>query len=91
MHLQQFIIYYFVKIIDLQRVLFTTWLPQSLALVIYEWDVVVASISSKIPSELSDVDVLVTKKHAGFKKTGLKVDFAIKLNRFLKGKIWLLG
>jgi PemK-like protein. len=53
------------------------------ALVIYEGkrDVVVAFISSKIPSELSDVDVLVTKKHAGFKKTGLKVDSVIKLDK----------
>ena len=53
------------------------------ALVIYEGkrDVVAVFISSKIPYELSDVDVLVTKKHAGFKKTGLKVDSVIKLDK----------
>ena len=27
------------------------------------------------------MDVLVTKKHAGFKKTGLKVDSVIKLDK----------
>jgi len=50
------------------------------ALVIYEGerDIVVAFISSKIPSELSDVDVLITKNHAGFRKAGLKVDSVIK-------------
>ena len=53
------------------------------ALVIYEGekDVIVAFISSKIPSELSDVDVLITKNHAGFKMTGLKVDSIIKLDK----------
>jgi len=53
------------------------------ALVIYEGenDVVVAFISSKIPSELSEVDVLITKKQAGFKKAGLKVDSVIKLDK----------
>lgn len=53
------------------------------ALVIYEGenDVVVAFISSKIPSELSEVDVLITKKQAGFKKSGLKVDSVIKLDK----------
>jgi mRNA interferase MazF len=51
--------------------------------VIYEGekDIVVAFISSKIPSELSDVDVLITKNHAGFRKTGLKVDSVIKLDK----------
>lgn len=53
------------------------------ALVIYEGeeDVVVAFISSKVPSELSEVDVLVTKKDTGFKKSGLKVDSLIKLDK----------
>jgi mRNA interferase MazF len=53
------------------------------ALVIYEGgkDVVMAFISSKIPSELSDVDVPITKNHAGFGKAGLKVDSVIKLDK----------
>ena len=53
------------------------------ALVIYEGerDIVVAFISSKIPSELSDVDVFITKNHAGFRKAGLKVDSVIKLDK----------
>ncbi|NOR76842.1 MAG: type II toxin-antitoxin system PemK/MazF family toxin [Methanophagales archaeon] len=53
------------------------------ALVIYEGekDIVVAFISSKIPSELSEVDILITKKQAGFKKAGLKVDSVIKLDK----------
>jgi mRNA interferase MazF len=50
------------------------------ALVIYEGekDVVLAFISSKVPSELSDADVLVTKNHA---EAGLKVDSVIKLDK----------
>ena len=53
------------------------------ALVIYEGekDVIVAFISSKIPYELSEIDVLITKKHRSFKKTGLKVDSVIKLDK----------
>lgn len=53
------------------------------ALVIYEGkkDVVMAFISSRVPSELSDVDVLITKNHAGFRKAGLKVDSVIKLDK----------
>jgi len=53
------------------------------ALVIYEGekDVVVAFISSKIPPELSDVDVLITKNHASFRKAGLKVDSVINLGK----------
>jgi len=53
------------------------------ALVIYEGerDVVAAFISSKIPSELSGVDVLITKNQCGFKKAGLKVDSVIKLDK----------
>ena len=53
------------------------------ALVIYEGekDVVMAFISSKVLSELSDVDVSITKNHAGFGKAGLKVDSVIKLDK----------
>ena len=53
------------------------------ALVIYEGekDVVMAFISSKIPSELSDVDVSIRKNHAGFGKAGLKADSVIKLDK----------
>jgi len=53
------------------------------ALVIYEGeeDVVMAFISSKIPSELSEVDVLITKNHVSFRKAGLKVDSVIKLDK----------
>jgi len=42
---------------------------------------VVAFISSKVPAELSEVDVLVTKKDTGFKRSGLKVDSLIKLDK----------
>ena len=53
------------------------------ALVIYEGekDVVMAFISSKIPSELSEVDILITKDHTSFTKAGLKVDSVIKLDK----------
>ncbi len=53
------------------------------ALVLYEGDkdVIMAFISSKIPSELSDVDVLITKNHSGFRIAGLKVDSVIKLDK----------
>jgi mRNA interferase MazF len=53
------------------------------ALVIYEGEkaVVMAFISSKIPSELSEVDILITKDHASFRKAGLKVDSVIKLDK----------
>ena len=40
-----------------------------------------AFISSKIPSKLSEVDVLITKGHLNFKKTGLKVESVIKLDK----------
>jgi mRNA interferase MazF len=52
-------------------------------LVIYEGekDVVMAFISSKIPSELSEVDILITKDHTSFRKAGLKVDSVIKLDK----------
>jgi len=50
------------------------------ALVIHEGekDVVVAFISSKVPSELSDADVLVRKNRV---KAGLKVDSVVKLDK----------
>jgi len=53
------------------------------ALVIYEGekDVVMAFISSKIPSEISDVDISITKTHVGFGRSGLKVDSVIKLDK----------
>lgn len=44
-------------------------------------DVVVAFISSKVQSELSEADVLVSKKDVGFKESGLKVDSLIKLDK----------
>ena len=40
-----------------------------------------AFISSKIPSELSEVDISITKDHASFRKAGLKVDSVIKLDK----------
>lgn len=53
------------------------------ALVIYEGnrDIIVAFISSKIPSELFDVDVLLMKNKSGFRNTGLKLDSVIKLDK----------
>jgi mRNA interferase MazF len=53
------------------------------ALIIHEGkeDVVVAFISSKVQSELSEADVLVSKKDVGFKESGLKVDSLIKLDK----------
>jgi mRNA interferase MazF len=53
------------------------------ALVVYEGekDAVVAFISSKIPSELQEVDILVKEDHPGFKRAGLKVDSVIKLDK----------
>ena len=53
------------------------------ALVIYEGkrDVIVAFISSKISSESSDADILITKERAGFKRTGLKVDSVVRLDK----------
>ena len=53
------------------------------ALVIYEGeeDVVVAFISSKVPPEPTEVDVLVTRKDTGFEKSGLKADSLIKLDK----------
>jgi len=53
------------------------------ALVIYEGeqDVVVAFISSKVPSQLSEADVLVSRQERSFEKSGLKVDSLIKLDK----------
>ncbi len=53
------------------------------ALVIYEGekDAVVAFISSKIPSELSEVDILITRGHPGFRRTGLKAESVIRLDK----------
>ena len=51
------------------------------ALVIYEGDVILVFISSKIPSELSEADILITKNHSGFKTAGLKVDSVIRLDK----------
>jgi len=53
------------------------------ALVVYEGekDAVVVFISSKIPSELSDVDILIKEGYPAFKRTGLKVDSVIKLDK----------
>ncbi len=53
------------------------------ALVIHEGkrDIVVAFISSRIPAEISETDVMITSKHPAFKKTGLKTDSVIKLDK----------
>ncbi len=53
------------------------------ALVIHEGkrDVVVTFISSRIPAEVSATDVLITSKHPAFRKTGLKTDSVIKLDK----------
>ncbi|HYN44461.1 MAG TPA: type II toxin-antitoxin system PemK/MazF family toxin [Candidatus Limnocylindrales bacterium] len=53
------------------------------ALVLYEGDkdIISVFISSKIPSEPSEIDVLITKNHSGFKKAGFKLDSVIKLDK----------
>jgi mRNA interferase MazF len=53
------------------------------ALVIYEGekDVIVAFISSKIAPELSETDVLITTENPDFKKTGLKAESVIKIDK----------
>jgi mRNA interferase MazF len=53
------------------------------ALVIYEGgkDVIVAFISSKIPPELSVADVLIATENPDFKKTSLKVESVIKIDK----------
>ena len=35
----------------------------------------------KIPSELSEVDILITKDNPGFRRAGLKADSVIKLDK----------
>ena len=44
-------------------------------------DAVVAFISSKIPSKVSETDILITKDKPGFRKAGLKADSVIKLDK----------
>jgi mRNA interferase MazF len=53
------------------------------ALVLYEGDkdIIPAFISSKIPIEPSDIDVLITKNHSGFRTAGFKLDSVIKLDK----------
>jgi mRNA interferase MazF len=65
------------------RLLILTTAKLRPALVIYEGDkdVVLSFISSKIPSKLSEADVLITGKSAGLQKAGLKVDSVIKLDK----------
>jgi len=52
-------------------------------LVIHEGkrDVIVAFISSRIPAEISETEVMITSKHPVFKSTGLKTDSVIKLDK----------
>ena len=53
------------------------------ALVIYEGesDVILSFISSKIPSIPAETDVIVSSHSASFRKSGLKVDSVIKLDK----------
>jgi mRNA interferase MazF len=53
------------------------------ALVLYEGDkdVILAFISSKIPSEPSISEILIKKNNRAYKKTGLKVESVIKLDK----------
>lgn len=53
------------------------------ALVIYEGkrDMVISFISSKIPYESSDVDIVLRRGQNSFKKSGLKLDSVIKLDK----------
>ena len=53
------------------------------ALVIHEGkrDVIVAFISSRIPNEMPDTDIVITSQHPSFKRTGLKVSSVIKLDK----------
>ena len=45
--------------------------------------VIVAFITSKIPAEISNSDMILNIEHPDFKKTGLKVSSAIRLHRLL--------
>lgn len=53
------------------------------ALVLHEGDrdVVLAFISSKIPARAGQAEIIVTTSHAGFAKSGLKVDSVIRLDK----------
>ena len=53
------------------------------ALVLYEGknDIIVAFISSKIPSEPSKTDIVIEKKNKEFPNTGLKVPSVIRLDK----------
>lgn len=53
------------------------------ALVLYEGDrdVVLAFISSKVYAGAGPAGIMVTTSHAGFLKSGLKVDSVIRLDR----------
>ncbi|MBC7334539.1 MAG: type II toxin-antitoxin system PemK/MazF family toxin [Actinobacteria bacterium] len=53
------------------------------ALILHEGDrdVVVAFISSKIPPQPTESDVIITKNHSEFLLTGLKIDSVIKLDK----------
>lgn len=53
------------------------------ALVIHESDkdVIIAFISSKVPSGPSEVEVVITRERSGFGKTGLKTDSVIRLDK----------
>ena len=44
-------------------------------------DAILVFISSQIPSTPSDTDIMITTKDKGFKKTGLKMDSVIKLDK----------
>jgi len=53
------------------------------ALVIYEGekDVIVAFISSKVSSRSPETNILLTKERRGFRRTGLKVDSVIRVDK----------
>ncbi|WP_067047785.1 type II toxin-antitoxin system PemK/MazF family toxin [Methanofollis ethanolicus] len=53
------------------------------ALVLHEGDrdVVLAFISSKIPARAGRAEIIVTTSHAGFSKSGLKVNSVIRLDK----------
>lgn len=52
-------------------------------LVLYEdnRDIIVAFISSRVPSTPEDTDILIVEEHKEFKQTGLKTSSVIKLNK----------
>lgn len=53
------------------------------ALVLYEGkrDVVLAFISSKVPVQAGQTEIILTMSHASFAKSGLKVDSVIRLDK----------